>query len=30
LNLFRLDDGKIVEGRGFASDQDALDAFFAA
>jgi ketosteroid isomerase-like protein len=29
-HLFRLDDGKIVEGRGFASDQDALDAFFAA
>ena len=29
-HLLRLDDGKIVEGWGFTSDQDALDRFFAA
>jgi ketosteroid isomerase-like protein len=30
-HLMRLsDDGKIQEGWGFASDQDALDAFFLA
>jgi len=30
-HLFRLtDEGRIAEGWGFASDQDALDAFFSA
>jgi hypothetical protein len=30
-HLMRLtDDGKVVEGWGFANDQDALDDFFSA
>lgn len=30
-HLIRLDDqGRIMEGWGFASDQDALDVFFSA